>query len=82
MYMSLSEDKTVNLSSQARDPDPTYMTLLSRKQKIPTASASATMLRLLCIRQERLKPLLTAAASIDRTRLPTTPQQQSKYQAK
>ena len=79
--MSLSEDKIVNLR-YVRDPNLTCMKLLTRKQKTPTAGASAERIRLPSIWQPMKKTSPTAGTSAERIRLPSVRQQQSRNQAK
>jgi len=72
--MSLSEDKIVNLLSSVRDPHLTCIKLLTRKQKTPTAGASAKRIRLPSVRQQKQKTP-TAGASAERIRLLSIRQQ-------
>jgi hypothetical protein len=58
------------------------MKLLTRKQKTPTAGASAERIRLIRVRQQMQKTSPTAGASAERIRLPGARQQQSRNQAK
>jgi len=74
--------KIVNLCSWVRDPNITRKKLLMRKQKMPTAGASAERIRLPSIRQQMQKTSPRAATSAVRMRLCGAPQQQSRNQAK
>jgi len=58
------------------------MKVLMRKQKTPTAGASAERIRLPSIRQQMQKTSPTAGASAERISLPGARQQQSRNQAK
>jgi len=80
LEMSLSE--IVNLHRYVGDPHSTWMRLLTRKQKAPTAGVSAEMIRLPSVGQQMQKTLPTAGASTERIRLPGARQQQSSNQAK
>jgi len=58
------------------------MKLLTRKQKAPTAGASAERIRLPSVQQQMQKTLPTAGTSAETIRLPGTRQQQSRNHAK
>jgi hypothetical protein len=80
--MSLSNNKIVNLRREVREPNLTCMTLLMKKQTMPTAGASAERIRLPRVWQQMQKTSTTASASAERIRLPGVRQQQSRNQVK